>query len=60
VEQKRTIHRLTHAVEEFGISLLAVLAVGQGLIIQLSIVAAMDEFVKSNCLSNYYVFMHEI
>ena len=82
VEQKRTLHRLTHAVEEFSVSPVtvlaveqrliiqllahvveefslfpvAVLAVEQGLIIQLSIGAAMDECVKSNCLSNYYAF----
>jgi hypothetical protein len=50
-----------HVVEEFWISLVAVLAVVQGLIIHLSVVAAMDDFVKSNCLFTYHVFfMNEI
>ena len=47
----------TLAVEEFSVSQVAVLAVEQGLMIQLSMGAAMDEFVKSNCLCNYYVFL---
>ena len=60
VEQKHTIHHITHAVEEFWISMVAVLAVVQGLIIHITVVAAMDDFVKSNCLFTYGFFMNEI
>jgi len=56
VEQRLIIQLLAHVVEEFSLFPVAVLAVEQGLIIQLSIGAAMDECVKSNCLSNYYAF----
>ena len=61
VEQRLIIQLLAHVVEEFSVFPVSVLAVEQGLIIQLSIGAAMDECVKSNCLSNYYAFfMNEI
>jgi hypothetical protein len=45
VEQRRVVYLLTHAVVEFSISPVAVLAVENKLIIHLSIVVAMDEFV---------------
>ena len=41
--------------------MVAVLVVVQGLIIHITVVAAMDDFVKSNYLFTYYVcFMNEI
>ena len=45
-------HLLTHVVVEFSIFPAAVIAVEQRLMIHLSIVVAMDEFVESNSLSN--------
>ena len=45
MEQRRVVYLLTHAVVEFSISPVAVLAVENKLIIHLSIVVAMDEFV---------------
>jgi len=56
VEQRRIVHLLTNAVEELSIPPVAVLAVEQRLKMHLPIVVAMDEFVKSNSLSNYCVF----
>jgi len=56
VEYRRIVHPLTHAVMEFSISPVAVLAVEQRLIFHLSIVVAMDKFVNSNSFSNYCVF----
>jgi hypothetical protein len=46
VEYRRIVQLLTHAVVEFSISPVALLAVEHKLIIHLSIVVAMDEFVK--------------
>jgi hypothetical protein len=46
VEYRRIVHVLAHAVVEFSISPVAVLAVEDKIIIHLSIVVAMDEFVK--------------
>ena len=46
MEYRRIVHLLAHAVVEFSISPVAVLAVEHKLIIHLSIVVAMDEFAK--------------